>query len=170
MSLDAVDQNSFVSQMFRRSKRSEDWISKDPKYISWVESNKSDLIWLTAKAGYGKTTLASHMVQNIQANQSPQSSASQTNNAKPAVLFFFFHKSNLEAEGKTIDALRTLVCQLARQFPEVFSIVLERYELLSSRGNFEWSWENLSSMVDDILEHIPHKIIRLHYSRCTGRM
>jgi hypothetical protein len=141
-----------MSQMLNRSKHAGQWVLKNPKYVSWLESNEVDLIWITSKAGFGKTTLVSHITQNLQSNQSPQRQESKNDKVKPVVLFFFFHKSNQELEGTAAGALRTIVHQLACQVPGVLSIVLERYELLSSRGNFEWSWETLLNTFGDMLE------------------
>ncbi len=109
---------------------------------------------MTAPAGCGKTTLESHIIQNIQVNQASQASASHFHALKPVVLFFVFHRSNIAAEGLGTGAFRTMIWQLARQAPETHQILLERYELLSSRGNFDWSCENLLGIIGDMIERV----------------
>jgi hypothetical protein len=140
--------------MLNRSKQSGDWVLRNAKYVSFLESTKPDLLWLIAPAGCGKTTLASHIIQNIQVNQASQASASPFHALKPVVLSFFFHKSNMAAEGVATGAFRTMIWQLARQAPETLQILLERYEILSSRGNFDWSCENLLGIIGDMIEQI----------------
>ena len=127
---------------------------ENQKFSSWHGSNESDLLWITAKAGCGKTTLAAHISQNITINQSSHPQGPEINKIKPVVLFFFFHKSNQEAEGTATAALRTITSQLVRQVPHVLSIVLQRYDFLSARGAFEWSWENLLGIFSEMLEHL----------------
>jgi hypothetical protein len=154
-SLGAIDQTLFLSQILNRSKNAGGWILENRKYISWLESSKADLLWITAKAGCGKTTLSSHISQMVKELRPSEAQAFKTINLKPVVLFFFFHTSNLEIEGNATGALRNIVRQLVGQVPNSLPAVLERYELLSSRGNFEWSSENLLSMIRDMLQLVP---------------
>jgi len=73
----------------------------------------------------------------------------------PLVLFFFFQRSNQEAEKTATAALRTLASQLVQQEPQVLPILLKRHEVLSAKGASEWSWENLSGVMGEMLEQIP---------------
>ena len=127
---------------------------RNPKYVSWLENHEADLLWISAKAGCGKTTLASHVIEKVGKNHSSQPISSNNKDLMPVVLYFFFHKSNIEAEGIATGTLKTFVSQLVRQVPAALPILLERYELLSSRGNFEWSWDNLLSMIGNMLERM----------------
>lgn len=72
-----------------------------------------------------------------------------------AVLCFFFQKSNQEAEKTALAALRTITSQLVHQVPQILPILLKRHDSLSARGAFEWSWENLSTLVNEMLAQTP---------------
>lgn len=71
------------------------------------------------------------------------------------VLLFFFQKSNQAAENSAIAALRTITSQLVRQEPRVLPILLKRHEKLSVRGDFEWSWKNLLSVLTEMMARMP---------------
>jgi Cdc6-like AAA superfamily ATPase len=155
-----MDQAPFRTQVLNRSKNSCGWIQETPKYISWDKNSTSDLLWITARAGCGKTTLAAHVSEWVlsaskMSGKAPQrvSSPGHTQNSQ-IILFFFFHGSNQEAEGTGIAALRTLIHQLADQDSSVVPIIFRRYESLSARGFFEWSWESLSNIFEEILQSI----------------
>jgi energy-coupling factor transporter ATP-binding protein EcfA2 len=135
--LSATDQNRFVLQVLNRSRNACTWILKNQKYISWFESHKSSLLWMTAKAGCGKTTMAAHISQMISSNQTPEAQVPQKEETTSLVLFFFFRKSNQEAEKSGPAALRTFVSQLVRQEPQILPTLLKRHELLSAKGDFE---------------------------------
>lgn len=153
--LAATDQNGFVSQTLSRSRHGCTWILKNQKYISWFESHECSLLWITAQAGCGKTTIASHISQMISSNRTPETSVPRKEKTTCAVLFFFFQKSNQENQKTAPAALRTLVGQLVRQVPQVLPILLRKHELLSAKGDFEWSWDNLSGIFGEMLEQTP---------------
>ena len=153
--LTATDQTRFLTQTLIRSKNACAWILNNQKFVRWYDDDISALLWITAKAGYGKTTLAAHISQMISANPSFEAQIPQKNESKPLVLFFFFQRSNQEAEKTAIAALRTLASQLVRQEPQVLPILLKRHDFLSAKGAFEWSWENLSGVLVEMLEHVP---------------
>lgn len=155
-SLGAIDQTLFISQILNRSKNAGEWILENRKYVSWLENGKNDLLWITAKAGCGKTTLSSHIARRVKEPRPLESQASTELDLLPAVvLCFFFLRSNLDSEGNATGALRSIVRQLVGQVPDTLPSVLERYELLSSIGAFEWSPENLLSMIGHMLQLLP---------------
>jgi len=100
--------------MLKRSKQAGEWILRNPKYVSWLENHEADLLWISAKAGCGKTTLASHVIEKVGKNHSSQPISSNNKDLMPVVLYFFFHKSNIEAEGIATGTLKTFVSQLVR--------------------------------------------------------
>ncbi|KAF7503672.1 hypothetical protein GJ744_003401 [Endocarpon pusillum] len=148
----ATDQTQFLSQTLSRSRHACAWILKNQKYIYWHKSEKSSLLWIIAKAGCGKTTMAAHICQMISLHQTPEAVDFQNDKPKFAVLYFFFQKSNHKAVTTAPAALRTLIRQLVRQVPAVLPILLKRHDFLSAKGDFEWSWENLSSVFGEMLE------------------
>jgi len=146
-----MDQTQFLSQVLSRSKHACTWILKNRKYIIWYENEKSSLLWITAKAGYGKTTMAAHICQMIFTRQNPKA-LSWEDKSKSVVLYFFFQKSNHEAIKTALAALKSVVLQLVRQVPAALPILLRRHDLLSAKGDFEWAWENISSVLGEMVE------------------
>lgn len=51
--------------------------------------------------------------------------------------------------------MRTLVSQLVTQEPRVLPILLRRHERLSAKGAFEWTWESLSVVLEEMLDATP---------------
>lgn len=97
--------------------------------------------WVASEA---KTTISK--VQNL---------GLQTDSSEPVVLIFFFQKANQEAAGNAPAALRSIITQLVQRIPGLLSIAMQRYELLSTRGNFFWTWESLWDIFLEMLEKVP---------------
>jgi hypothetical protein len=138
--------------VLKNSKDAGCWIQKNPKYLSWQNSERSSLLYITANAGCGKTTLAAHIYHTIE--RADQGQSEINGNVRPVFLYFFFQRSNREADGTAISALRTIINQLLQQLPVLLPIALHRYESLSARGHFEWSWESLCTMIDAMFDQI----------------
>ncbi|KAJ9659313.1 hypothetical protein H2198_003189 [Neophaeococcomyces mojaviensis] len=96
--------------------------------------------------------MAAHICQIISAYQKPEAFFLQKEVSKCVVLYFFFQKSNHEAVTTAPAALRTIICQLAHQVPEALPVLLKRHDILSAKGDFEWSWENLLGVLGEMLE------------------
>jgi hypothetical protein len=115
---------------------------------------------VTARAGYGKTTIAAHVSRWVTSDTKFVVSESQdqvlkTNSSKPIVLVYFFQKANQETVGNASAALRTFITQLVKRFPDLISIAMQRYESLSTRGDFHWTWESLWEIFLQMLEKVP---------------
>jgi energy-coupling factor transporter ATP-binding protein EcfA2 len=150
-----VDQKEYMSQVLGRSKYGCAWISQHPKFRTWLESNKSKLLWITAKAGCGKTTLAAHISELVSSKQHSVGSSSFGSEMKPVVLTFFFQRSSQEAGQTSLVALKTFAAQLAGHQPATLPVLLQRYKRLSAEGGFTWSWANMSSVFSDMLGCLP---------------
>ena len=82
--------------------------------------------------------------------------AHQKDELKRVVLYFFFQRTNDEAVKTAAAAFRTIIHQLVCQVPEALPILQKKHDSLSARGSFEWSWENLSAMLGEMLAQISH--------------
>ncbi|KAF2680742.1 HET-domain-containing protein, partial [Lentithecium fluviatile CBS 122367] len=149
--LAAADQTRFLSQTLHRSKHACVWISSNRQYDVWYKDNDSSLLWITARAGCGKTTAAAHISQMVSAEQI-KGQGSIEKAYKPVLLYFFFRRSNLKADKTALAALRTLTSQLVHQEARLLPILHRRHDELSAKGGFEWTWENLSSVLEEMLE------------------
>lgn len=112
-------------------------------------------LWISAKAGCGKTTVAAHLCQMVSTQQVPAGLGPQENKSEAVVLYFFFQRSNDEVVRTAQAALRTIIRQLVRQVPAVLPILLARHDLLSAKGDFEWSWDAVAGVLGEMLQQLP---------------
>jgi len=115
---------------------------------------------MTARAGCGKTTLAAHIIQKFidQGTPSSKSASEQTlgpDGEKRYLLYFLFSRSNHGDDDPATAALRSIVKQLVDQFQSLIPVILRRYDLLSVRGHFVWTWEILWDMFEEMLGQLP---------------
>jgi hypothetical protein len=115
-----------------------------------ITASNSSLLVVTGKAGCGKSALAAHILKDAAPNRYIEG-ALLDQHVEPAVLFFFFQRSNQESENTATSALRTFAYQLVRQSPQPLPILLTQHDILSVRGAFIWSWDNISSIITKML-------------------
>jgi hypothetical protein len=126
----------------------------------WCSCKGPALLYVTARLGCGKTTIAAHVIQYIESKGEEIAKGEQPfdgeNEAdhKPLLLYFFFQDGYMEAKGTATAALRTMINQLIHQVPSLYPLVLRQYEFLSTRENFSWTWDSLWSVFFNILSHI----------------
>jgi hypothetical protein len=131
-------------------------------YNSWRESDESSILWITAKPGCGKTTLAAHISYSTLTGLPYGGNALPTESTNPVVLYFFFQRISHESGQTALAALKTFTNQLVLQQPDVLQILLRRYKKLSAKGGFAWSWENVSSVLGDMLKRVSlHKLVHV---------
>jgi hypothetical protein len=66
-SVNVVDQTHLSSQVLGRSRGACYWITTKPKFLAWKRRETSNALWITAKAGCGKTALAAHVAEMLSA-------------------------------------------------------------------------------------------------------
>lgn len=154
-SLAATNQTRFVAQVLGRSRHACSWLPGQQQYAAWVESIRSSLLWISAKAGCGKTTIAAHVSQMVRTHPSPGPSDPARHTTGCLVLSFFFRKSNQTSDNTALAALRSIASQLARQEARALPILMKRYESLSVKGTFEWPWDTLSTALVEMLDKVP---------------
>lgn len=150
-SLNATNQTRFVTQILSRSKHACKWVQGHRQYVTWAAGTHSSLLWISAKAGCGKTTIAAHISRMVQVD--PESRAPSLEGRRIG-LSFFFRKSNQASENTALAALRSITSQLVRQEPRLLPLLIKRYESLSVKGAFEWPWDNLSAALVDMLDNV----------------
>lgn len=149
--LSATDQTQFLSQALRRSPNACVWIQEDQRFVQWQEDTSPSLLWVTAKAGCGKTTVAAHVCQMISQPQTSEEPALPGNDHTRVLLYFFFQRSNHASVRTASAAIRTLIGQYVHQVPAALPILLKRHDSLSAKGDFDWSWETLSGVFSEML-------------------
>lgn len=131
----------------------------------WLEKDDihSEMLYVTAKAGYGKTTIFAHTIQHLKCTLKIPGASSVTDRmaldgTKPFLMYFFFHRRCLDDdEGTATAAMRGIIIQLVQQIPDCYFILLRKYELLSAKGTFSWTLECLWSVFVQILEELSGK-------------
>lgn len=159
-SFDPAEQNFLLSQTLDRSRHGCHWFQRTPEYKTWLEYEGTSLLCITARAGYGKTTLAAHVSHWVASDtrldlSETQVKSQEVNSSESIVLVFFFQKANQETAGSASTAMRSIITQLVRRFPDLIAIAIQRYENLLTRGNFQWTWESLWGIFLQMLGKLP---------------
>ncbi|KAE9377807.1 hypothetical protein N431DRAFT_365750, partial [Stipitochalara longipes BDJ] len=153
-SLAAKSQGPFLYQTLRKSKPRYSWMFANPKYISWHESEESTLLLITANPGFGKTTLAAHVCQQIRLEESSPGDFVSHFDVKCVLIYYFFRRSNQDVEGAASTAFRTILDQFLQQVPSQLGTTLLHYHSLSTKSSFEWSCEKLQDVIDGMLRKL----------------
>ena len=92
---------SFVSSLPRTDNTCE-WILEVPQFLEWLQSDTSNVLWLTGDIGCGKTTLVSNIFNYIRGVKKPNSSA---------ICAFFCSEADVERQNFTL-LMRRILSQL----------------------------------------------------------
>ena len=140
------------------------WQAKDSCFKKWIQSG-SGIFWISGKPGSGKTTLVKYLIANrgqIEQFQTFLYSENQVNQAiqKPRVdrdlilaAHFFDHEGEHLAHSVT-GLLRSLLFQLLRARPQLFEVILPRYEEMKRfHTAIAWSYQDLNVAFTTMLRH-----------------
>ncbi|KAL6831989.1 hypothetical protein V8C40DRAFT_237626 [Trichoderma camerunense] len=118
-----------------------EWFCRHPKYTSWLQSTKNELLLVTAEPGCGKSVLARFLVETELPSQ-----------REDAVIGYFFFKDN-PVQNNLINALSAILHQLLNLCPDVLDTLGTNIKKLSPEllkdcghlwGLIEDACENLS--------------------------
>ncbi|KAL5085222.1 hypothetical protein Trisim1_010786 [Trichoderma cf. simile WF8] len=118
-----------------------EWFCRHPKYTSWLNSTKNDLLLVTAEPGCGKSVLARFLIETELPSQ-----------REDAVIGYFFFKDN-PVQNNLINALSAILHQLLNLCPDVLDTLGTNIKKLSPEllkdcghlwGLIEDACENLS--------------------------
>ncbi|KAK4077832.1 uncharacterized protein Triagg1_3526 [Trichoderma aggressivum f. europaeum] len=84
-----------------------EWFCRHPKYTSWLNSTKNELLLVTAEPGCGKSVLARFLIETELPSQ-----------REDAVIGYFFFKDN-PVQNNLINALSAILHQLLNLCPDV---------------------------------------------------
>jgi Cdc6-like AAA superfamily ATPase len=133
------------------------WFFETPRVKSWLSNPDvgSEILYITARAGCGKTTIVAHTIQHIKGSlKDLQVGQTSKSISGPFLLYFFFQKRSLDEEGTAIAAMKAMISQLLHQMPHCCSLLLRQYQLLSTKESFSWTLEHLWGVFSAILETI----------------
>ena len=113
-----------------------EWFLKHPVYHDWLEARSSNILWLTAESGYGKSVLMKSLIDNELASI-----------ASVTTCYFFFKDDGVDRKN-IIYALLALLHQLCSQNPALLSRANETFQLNGGKitHSFRWLWDLLVSL------------------------
>lgn len=133
---------------------------------------RSDLLYVTASAGCGKTTVAAHVINALQRKHPIEVPQDQDRGEQKAgnnlLLYFFFQKVNVDDEGTATAALRTIINQLVHQMPDIYPLLQRQYDVLALKGHISWSWEPLLSVFLGMIQKIRDRTLSMTYIVLDG--
>ena len=157
-SLPKIDQSRLLRKTLDDDKSACQWFLQSPRFEHWRDSSTAEIIYLWARAGCGKTTIARYAISHLQSantSVSPKASgfASQRCGAEsPLVLYFFFSKTAQTEKNDTIIALGTLIHQFLSRDPELHDILQTQYDKNETKGNIVWTlellWDVFAEMIN----------------------
>ena len=136
------------------------WFLHHETFEAWKSSPNGQLMYLSARAGCGKTTIASHVVRNLmemsaEGGKRSNGVGSTDQESDPQTpLFFFFSKNGKEHENTIVVAFGTMINQLRRLYPSMSRILEAYYNSNQTKGSIVWSAELLSYLFGDMLRRI----------------
>ncbi|RDW62198.1 hypothetical protein BP6252_11631 [Coleophoma cylindrospora] len=104
------------------------WVLDHPQYQQWVESQKDNLLWISADPGCGKSVLSRALIENEFRSTTPYS------------ICYFFFKDN-EQQDKLAVALCALLHQIFSDQPQLLKYAMPAWEK---------SGEKLSNETDEL--------------------
>ena len=123
--------------MTQRSLRMED-------FISWRDSDKSEVLLISAPPGRGKSVLSSFILGYLESTMFPNPSLSRR------VIYYFCNIKNDEASRNANSVLRALIVQLCEHQQRLFRILPSEYERNSSQF-FSASFDTLFHIFEKML-------------------
>lgn len=116
--LDALYKTNYESHKHAVDRRVEGtclWFSTHPQYISWKENSSSDVLWLSADPGCGKTVISKYIVEEELATDSG-----------PFVCYFFF-RYGVPEQTSLSYAFCSMLHQFFRRYRHLIKHVLQPF-------------------------------------------
>ena len=103
-------------------------------FVDWLEQGEG-IYWINGKAGSGKSTLMSHIVQNQRTRDYLKTwSKMEARSRELCVLSFFFWSAGSQMQKSTLGLLRSLTYQIVKRYPELTPLLAESELTSNSRG------------------------------------
>ncbi len=103
-------------------------------FVDWLEEGEG-IYWINGKAGSGKSTLMSHIVQNRRVSDCLKTwSGTEARSRELCVPSFFFWSAGSQMQKSTLSLLRSLTYQIVKRYPELISLLAESELISNSMG------------------------------------
>jgi ankyrin repeat protein len=138
-----VDRESLVSQKGWRVPGTCEWITRHPKYQSWLQ-NGEQLLWISGGPGKGKTMMSIFLTEEL------EKTTSASNGLKS---IFYFCSIQDEKRNTALAILRSLIHQIITQTPHLAKHAQAHFgtddRMRQTLSSFETLWIILRSIVTD---------------------
>ncbi|PYH89874.1 WD40 repeat-like protein [Aspergillus ellipticus CBS 707.79] len=151
-SLRGIDPQSEMNNILGRKdkliRKVYEWILDTHEYksfVSWDDPSASNLLWIKGQAGTGKTMLLMGIIKEL-------TSSLSVGSGDPAVLYFFFPRTNKELDNNTA-AIRGLMWLLLRHRPVLMRHLEQEYDS-AGEGLFtdQFAFDSLSRIWEKMLK------------------
>ncbi|KAL3422946.1 Ankyrin repeat domain-containing protein 50-like protein 3 [Phlyctema vagabunda] len=132
----------FKNNNIERAQGTCEWVLTHPKYISWQESRKDNLLWISADPGCGKSVLARSLVDK------------ELRRTESRSVCYFFFKEN-EEQDKLSIALCALLHQLFAAQPQLLGHAIPNWKINGEKLQHEVTtlWNILIGAATDPNSH-----------------
>ena len=113
-------------------------------FISWRDSDKSEILLISAPPGRGKSVLSNFILGHLESTTLPKSPLSTK------IIYYFCNMKNDEASRNASSILRALIVQLCEHQQPLFQTLPSEYERNSSQF-FSASFDTLSHIFENML-------------------
>ncbi|POS74959.1 ankyrin repeat protein [Diaporthe helianthi] len=115
------------------------WLIRHEKYQHWRQKQCSDLLWLSADAGCGKSVLLSYLIDHLR--------SSENKVQVPEVVCYFFFKEDNNEQNDAIHAISAILHQLYTTQPWLLGQVTGQFleEEKSMLRSFNSLWKLLDT-------------------------
>ncbi|KAF2663510.1 ankyrin [Microthyrium microscopicum] len=143
----AFDHQSLKNLSPQRTPGTCHWLTSHEKFVDWRQGTTSDVLWVTAGPGCGKSTLMRALIDEKLLYAS--SSSAQSFVAPPTVCYYFFKDDRFR--GSAANALMSLLHQICLQKHKLIPLVTRLCELYWKNYSLSALWESLLEVAGDPL-------------------
>lgn len=119
-----------------------EWFLKHAKYVDWVQSKSSSLLWFSADAGCGKSVLSAFIIDQL--------FESFHSNGDVSICYFFFKDDNAE-QYRTHSAFSAILHQILVDDIRLLQYAMKefQYKGIGFAQDFYILWDIINDIVND---------------------
>ena len=120
-----------------------EWFLNHNTFLTWREKQQSNIIWISADPGCGKSVLAKYLVDG-------KGDLLTVNPSDPTICYFFFKDGDIDRMDAT-KALSAFLHQLVLQHPSLYEYAEQDFKLKSERflNDFDALWSIFLRIVEN---------------------
>ncbi len=119
------DYESFKDLNVDRTLGTCEWLLQHDRYTAWREDEHSSVLWISANAGCGKSTLAKYLIDHLRSTNS--------SNRKPESVCHFFFKEGIQKQQSASLAIRAILHQIFARDEYLRRHLFKEYELKENK-------------------------------------